>query len=349
MIQTVYLDIKKRIEKEEIPAMKIGDRLPGVGNLADKFGVSLRTVSKALWVLQDEGAVIIKGTRGTFVANRKINRKLFRRLACVGMIDEVNTHEMQVLDHKCHHDGFELVNLNFGAKRSGVTASFWHDLPVDGVIFTNSTLTDEIAENLTIAGKSFVSCNSSMTSSSYDWVDFNHGKMIKDAVTCARSQGHDRIAFVACPTNLPEFDDFRRAIFKEALGESFDPSLWWLRETHNNLFKLHGSKGLRMYGEKTAKVFANMERPPTAAVIIGEEIAEGMCAYAEAESSTTSMPLLITTSTRSPSKAKKHSYTRIYLPIRKRMLQACRILFSRINQQSNPPIHELLTCELEQP
>ncbi|MEJ2854877.1 MULTISPECIES: GntR family transcriptional regulator [unclassified Saccharothrix] len=72
MSETVGLAAYERVVEEikaEIRAdkLKINERLPGNRALADKHGVALGTLQKALKVLQDEGVLVSRPTVGVFV------------------------------------------------------------------------------------------------------------------------------------------------------------------------------------------------------------------------------------------------------------------------------------------
>jgi GntR family transcriptional regulator len=59
--------LRQRIHSGEYPA---GGRLPSLIALQGESGVSVKTVQRALKVLEDEGLIVIVANRGTFVTNR---------------------------------------------------------------------------------------------------------------------------------------------------------------------------------------------------------------------------------------------------------------------------------------
>jgi GntR family transcriptional regulator len=58
--------LRARIHSGEYPP---GRRLPSIIELSGEAGVSVKTVQRALKVLEDEGLVVIVANRGTFITN----------------------------------------------------------------------------------------------------------------------------------------------------------------------------------------------------------------------------------------------------------------------------------------
>jgi DNA-binding GntR family transcriptional regulator len=61
-----YQQVAARI-RERIQAGELGPRLPSYMDLAHELGVSPMTVQRAIGVLRDEGLVVTRAGRGTFV------------------------------------------------------------------------------------------------------------------------------------------------------------------------------------------------------------------------------------------------------------------------------------------
>jgi DNA-binding GntR family transcriptional regulator len=62
-----YQQVAARI-RERIAAGELGPRLPSYMALAHEMGVSPMTVQRAIGVLRDEGLVVTRPGRGTYVA-----------------------------------------------------------------------------------------------------------------------------------------------------------------------------------------------------------------------------------------------------------------------------------------
>jgi len=68
--EPLYLQIRAQIiEAIAKGSLVPGDPLPSVRSLAQDLGINLHTVNKAYAVLRDEGYLLLKGRKGTFIAD----------------------------------------------------------------------------------------------------------------------------------------------------------------------------------------------------------------------------------------------------------------------------------------
>ena len=78
----VYIEIVKRLrEMIDADGLKSGDKIPTELELSEKYNISRVTVRKAIIELVEEGYLIKKQGKGTFVNTRKIERKIVHFLS----------------------------------------------------------------------------------------------------------------------------------------------------------------------------------------------------------------------------------------------------------------------------
>ncbi len=135
------------------------DRLPTVRELAAEFKVSKQTVTLALRPLIVKGILKAEGRRGIHVAAPVKSPGIIGIVATGDMSILENDKKLKELQEQINRDGFESVLIgitNWISSRSVCKLLSDH---FSGIIFTNSTLSFEIAEHLDRLLIPFVSCN----------------------------------------------------------------------------------------------------------------------------------------------------------------------------------------------
>jgi len=73
----IYLQLMEQVRHAvEVGALKPGDQLPGIRNLAEALVVNPNTVAKAYRELEHEGTIELRHGSGAFVKGHSIDRKV---------------------------------------------------------------------------------------------------------------------------------------------------------------------------------------------------------------------------------------------------------------------------------
>ncbi len=149
------------------------EKIPTTRGMAAEFGVSRQTVTNALRPLIEKGLLISGRRNGVKINAKQLDRGLIGIVAR-GELDILNVNPtFKPLQKRMSADGFESVMLGVS---HGITPSIQNLLGnFVGLIFTNSSLTLEMAEYLEQKHIPFVSCNqlpiySRLNFVQYDWI-----------------------------------------------------------------------------------------------------------------------------------------------------------------------------------
>lgn len=170
------------------------EKLPTVRNLAAEFQVSKQTVTLALRPLIQSGLLKPDGRRGIRIASRETSS---------GIIAIVGKGDMSILETDCrlkelqaqiNRDGFESILIGVTDWISSRNLCKLLGDHFSGIIFTNSTLSYEIAEYLDGAGIPFVSCNRLPVYPRINYVETNWGGTIRQIVRDFTARGYRKMA-----------------------------------------------------------------------------------------------------------------------------------------------------------
>src|SRR5699024_8986152 len=110
-------------------------------------------------VLASQGLVTTHGTRGTFITQTKEKRKRFGTLGVIGIYPRMRYRdEMIAAEQTARQMGYNLIILGV-PEQLGTLGQNLHQMPVDGLIFTNSTLNQQTIVSLRQNHMPFVSVN----------------------------------------------------------------------------------------------------------------------------------------------------------------------------------------------
>ena len=195
MIKPKYKDLSKLL-KAAINEGKWQNRLPGVFRLAEEYNVDPATASKAVRLLETEGIVTINGRRGTFIS-RRTPRTVHKVIGALGVSDKDGSPTPTLLAIKEYYKnyGYEVVAISQNDELLKSNPQFWAKLPVDGLIFMNSTLTSNLISELRQSGMPFVSANKILDFPGVTWVDFGSEDGLAEMIRYLYKLGHRRIAF----------------------------------------------------------------------------------------------------------------------------------------------------------
>lgn len=228
MLKTRYLEVKSELERL-IVSGRWNSKLPGVFDLGRLLGVNHQTVSKALKLLAEEGKVSIRGTRGTFITKNHGQRRRYGVIGVVGLL-----HDQASLS--ASFTEVERVVSKHGCTALGLTrgqASFDHleKMPVDGFVFGNSVLTEEMISRLRDHGIPFISLNRFSEIPGVSWVDFDTEAALGDSLEYLHSLDYSRIVVAKYAAPLEEHGRREAAVFREVSSRSDDASEWlYLRD-----------------------------------------------------------------------------------------------------------------------
>ncbi len=183
------------------------DKIPTTLKLASEFAVSRQTVTNALRPLIDKGMLIAAGRRGVRIGHRHKAHGLIGIVATVEL-DVLNTDQTLIqLRRQINNDGFESVILSISSltKHNNICRLLSENFT--GLIFTNSSLTIEIAEYLENLKIPFISCNrlpiySRLNFVEHDWASAirkssnefaQKGYLIQGLFFHGRLEGYDRL------------------------------------------------------------------------------------------------------------------------------------------------------------
>jgi DNA-binding LacI/PurR family transcriptional regulator len=352
MLEKKYLELVKLIQAD-IEVKKWQKKLPGVYALAKHYAVAPATVSKAIKILAQKGQITIQGTKGTYISTTTKNRPRYQVIGEVGLVHQKGgDNELQKMESEAAHHKMTVLTIGTSIQLANTSPSFYAHLPVDGLLFTNSTLRKPIAVTLREAGIPFVSVNRMFDVAGVDWVDYDVPKALKDALAILSAQGHKRIAVVGFKQDYSGLCNELRAIHSSFCQEQKVDveSLWYEVATNTEFWYLHGENYCREYGIQSCKTLMNQNQPPTAAVILANTIAES---FFETLTSITNLKLpdefpIITISQDSNLHQKTSCfYGIIPLPSVERTVKAMDILFKKIDEDKIlPPVQILLPMQI---
>ena len=352
MLEKKYLELVKLVQAD-IETKKWQKKLPGIYALAKHYSVAPATISKAVKILSQRGQITIQGTKGAYISSIIKNRPRYRVIGEVGLVHhQGENNELKKMESEAARHKMTVLTIGTSIELANTSPGFYAHLPVDGLLFTNSTLQKPIALGLREAGIPFVSVNRVFDVEGVDWVDYDSPNALRNALAMLSAQGHKRIAVVGFRQDFSGLFNELKAIHSSFCQEQKvdADSLWYEVSTNTEFWYLHGDNYCRIYGIQSCKTLMKQNQPPTAAVIMAHTIAEGFC---ETLTSITSLKLpdefpIITMSQNGNSHQKKPCfYGIINLPSMERTVKAMDILFKKINADKIlPPVQVLLPMQI---
>lgn len=168
------------------------DKVPTTRALAAEFGVSRQTVTNALRPLIDKGVLVSDGRRGVIVC-RKYQGQGMIGIVATGDLSRLHADEgLQKLQNRINSDGFESVLISISPWISHRNICNLLGQNFAGLIFTNSSLTLEIAEYLEKRKIPFISCNRLPVYSRLNFVEHDWASAIKDIAADFAAKGYRR-------------------------------------------------------------------------------------------------------------------------------------------------------------
>ena len=170
------------------------DKLPTVRELAAEFQVSKQTVTLALRPLIQKGILKADGRRGIRITS---GEKTSGIIAIVGKGDMsiLETDEkLKELKEQISKDGFESILIGVTDRISSRNLCKLLGNHFSGIIFTNSTLSYEIAEYLDNEKIPFVSCNRLPVYPHINYVEINWAGTMRQIAADFFARGYRKMA-----------------------------------------------------------------------------------------------------------------------------------------------------------
>lgn len=192
-----------RLLADEITRKLYTDRFPPVRELAARFEVSTRTMTKALKPLIKQGLIIPEGPRGCRVATHKIKRSktnLVGIFAGIGKIVPAEDPLLAPLLDLVKSDNCTPLLTDVPQTDMIRDNEFWRSSYLDGYIFVYSSFNLQLANLLKSEGIPFVAANRLPENYEAPWADFDHYPALCELYQNLRNSGSCRIALLDKPS-----------------------------------------------------------------------------------------------------------------------------------------------------
>ena len=261
-----YVVVKNKIKKG-IKDGSFSGKLSGERILAKNFSVSYMTIRKAITDLVEEGILHKFTTKGTFVSNRKINPKVTHNIGFFldggikeGIASPYYSLVFNALEKEVKKNGYNLIMFSDPDDLNPLT----NKKKIDGAIICCfpriESVIQEIRQLIPIVLLDNISLDKSIPSVTID--NFNS---TRESTNYLCSLGHTRIGFIS---GLLDSDICR----ERYLG--FSSVLNNLGLIEDKAFTYKGNYSYES-GEKGAKYFLSLPRPPTAILCANDSMAIG--------------------------------------------------------------------------
>lgn len=240
------------------------DRLPSVRLLEELFSVNKRTVLRALQELTAEGFILANGNQGFFINHRENRRAVTDNIVVYiqnpTQVDNRYRPAPSRLESLMTSAGKRLISMSSLSPEICSMRSFWESLSADGVIFLNSSLTQQAASQLKLSGIPFVAANRMPREWGVNYVDFNHEGALNELFHRLILRHHKRIAMITPCYALHYFRDIFFSAYESIMSRYgvFDPELFCYPEPENDI---------PTFLVSTFRRLLDLQLPPTALYI----------------------------------------------------------------------------------
>ena len=179
------------------------DRFPPVRDLASRFQVSTRTMTKALKPLIKQGLIIPDGPRGCRIAPQDLQRPrsgIVGIFAAIGKIVPREDPLIGPLLELIEQDNCTPLLTDVPRTEVIRDLDFWRSNYLDGYIFVYSSFNQKLANFLRSEGIAFVAANRLPESFNAPWADFDHYQAFCKLYNHLRKNGSRRIALLDKPS-----------------------------------------------------------------------------------------------------------------------------------------------------
>lgn len=349
MFDTKYLDVAEELESR-IDKGHWRQKLPPVTTLSRELGVNPRTLAKALRSLSDKGRVNIRPSTGAFIRDTRPVSRTNKVIGVLGMLrDTKKTDELVAIEEQAAESGYYVLNVEHCRKLFRHKPNVLLELPVDGLIFTNSVLTPEIAQSLNRNQVPFVAVNRVSDPPDIHWVDYDHQKAHQQILTHLLDLGHRRMAYVAFRPRLEEHDLRIRQAHREVLEPLglLDSFTYVADGDMAEYDTRYGEYGQHIYGMEKAAHLMRLNPRPTAVIICGQEAAHGFCTQAKSMALTIPADVSVVAEGNRQHKMETEAFlTMIGGGVGLKAKRAVDILLKVINSPNIPPVQQLIDMDV---
>ncbi len=268
MAKPIYHDLSLQIE-QYIKGNNLTGKLPGTRTLSKIFKVHHVTLLKALHLLEDKGIVTINNN-GVFVKSASKDRPKHKVLALVGQHMDFpgNQQILSTIKNHIQPYGYNLIGIAFDTDLFLNNKKILLNFPADGFIFRFSSLRNEQAKLLMQEKIPFVACARRKDMPDIDQTDCSHDYGYSLMLDELIKQGHRKIAFCEFG-RIAEYQRYLKdiyALFKQNLGDDFNPDYFYVRETGLDLLEKYGEAYWDIYPRRAVEHFLSLNEVPTALI-----------------------------------------------------------------------------------
>ncbi|NLW85736.1 MAG: LacI family transcriptional regulator [Planctomycetes bacterium] len=348
MFETKYLDVAQKLE-EKIQEGRWTDKLPGVSVLSKELEVNSRTISKALRALSSKGTITIVPSSGTFIRRQaKTNRH--GAIGVLGLLHEKKRAvQLDVVEDCAKQHGYHVLGIDHCNDVFREKPNILLNLPVDGFIFTNSTITPEVIDLLKKARTPFISVNRISDVPGVNWVDFDHESAHTKLLEQLISLGHKRIAYIGFTPSIAEHGRRILHVYRSALEKHglYDPNLYAFDGKMMDYYRRYGEHYCSIYGMEKAVQLLNSPKPPTAIVAFGEQTASGVYCKLQANGLSAPDDISIVATTQNAQFTREERFFSMLAASAEDMIRrATSILLELIDSPRKEPVQELLDIDM---
>ena len=197
--------------ERKIRAGVFGDKMPTTPELAAMYHCGKCTVTNALRALENSGLLYMESRRGGLLIDRSKLRS--GKIGLVGRWLEKKNAEFSPgaapLVELIRQDGFEPVRVHHDSVLDSISDIQHLHSGFDGLIFTNSTLNEEIVLDLESKNIPFISCNRLPFNRRLNFIGFNLFAPLSQLVDMLAERGYEKIAFLI-PGRVEGFNSMAR-------------------------------------------------------------------------------------------------------------------------------------------
>lgn len=350
MIEAKYIEISREIG-DCIAKGRWKDKLPGVAKLHKEFGVSPMTAYKAIKVLSEQGIVTIHGASGTYIAKTELRRPRYMNIGVVGMLRrQGHSSELSAMEDVLGQRGYHLVTIGRNHSNDDLfSMRCLENLPFDGLVFSNSTLSTEVIVNLRRANMPFISMNRISDVPGVDWVDFDTEKGMEMALQHLLQQGHRRIAYLSFCAALAEHEQRNRDVYQRVLSGAgaYDPELYMVSESYQHYLDEHGEEAMEFGGRQLARRAMALLDPPTAAFVpVARQICHIRKELEKMGLSKAEQFMLVGLTTLEEQAEMVSGMPALVYDSQKRAVRVMNLLMDRLQGKATGPVQELIAPEM---
>lgn len=273
-VEQITLALRERISNKE---WKAGKALPSRGEFAVEYNVSPATVTSAIRSLQKEGLLRVLQGKGAYVTDHEGNGAAAAPNALIGLTgsylpssEEISRLGANQLFSREIFDGIwmaanaaysPVVLLPERALRTTLTRDYCRQIGVEGVIFLGGEAYST-AFSLRQEGFPVILSNKPLEPTPLNYVDYDNGWVIREAVQRLTAQGHQRIGVLYSEGSVPAYFEGMKREFLAALQTA--RHIYAVEDYWRSVIRVRGRGGVFEQVEEQTEALLALPEPPTA-------------------------------------------------------------------------------------